>query len=72
MQGNSDAGALPRCVYVAGMGAGAGKTTIALGLAELLSRQVVRIGVFRPLVHNGDDPPCLSVGHDWGDKQQIL
>jgi phosphate acetyltransferase len=34
------------------MGPGAGKTTIALGLAELLSRQVARIGAFRPLVRD--------------------
>ncbi|MFB9235358.1 phosphate acetyltransferase [Plantactinospora siamensis] len=37
-------------VYVAGLGHGAGKSTVALGLAELLSRQVGRVGVFRPLV----------------------
>ena len=36
-----------RSVYVVGMGAGAGKATVALGLAELLSRQVARVGVFR-------------------------
>jgi phosphate acetyltransferase len=34
------------------LGGGAGKATIALGLAELLSRQVARIGVFRPLVRD--------------------
>jgi len=52
MRGNDES----RCVYVVGMGAGAGKATIALGLAELLSRQVARIGAFRPLVRNGEDP----------------
>ncbi|BCB81679.1 phosphate acetyltransferase [Phytohabitans flavus] len=40
---------MTRSVYVAGLGPGGGKSTIALGLAELLSRQVAGIGVFRPL-----------------------
>jgi phosphate acetyltransferase len=39
-----------RSVYVAGLGPGGGKSTIALGLAELISRQVEGIGAFRPLV----------------------
>ena len=43
-------------VYVAGVGPGVGKGTVALGLVELLSRRVARIGVFRPLVAgNGED-----------------
>ncbi|SCL65206.1 phosphate acetyltransferase [Micromonospora eburnea] len=37
-------------MYVTGVGSGGGKSTVALGLAELLSRQVERIGAFRPLV----------------------
>jgi phosphate acetyltransferase len=45
-----------RSVYVAGLGPSVGKGTVALGLVELLSRQVARIGVFRPLVADGDDP----------------
>jgi len=44
-----------RSVYVAGLGPGVGKGTVALGLVELLSRQVARIGVFRPLVAGPDD-----------------
>jgi phosphate acetyltransferase len=39
-----------RSVYIASLGSGGGKSTVALGLAELLSRQVERIGAFRPLV----------------------
>jgi phosphate acetyltransferase len=51
-----------RSVYVAGLGPGVGKGTVALGLVELLSRQVARIGVFRPLVAgNGDDDPLLAL-----------
>jgi phosphate acetyltransferase len=51
-----------RSVYVAGLGPSVGKGTVALGLVELLSRQVARIGVFRPLVAGaGDDDPLLSL-----------
>ena len=53
---------MARSVYIAGLGPGGGKSTIALGLAELLSRQVARLGVFRPLVPSGgaglDPRPC--------------
>jgi len=45
-----------RSVYVAGAGPGVGKGTIALGIVELLSRQVARIGVFRPVVRGAEDP----------------
>ncbi|MFG1798646.1 phosphate acetyltransferase [Micromonospora carbonacea] len=41
---------MARSVYLTSVGSGGGKSTIALGLAELLSRQVGRIGAFRPLV----------------------
>jgi phosphate acetyltransferase len=50
-----------RSVYVAGLGPGVGKGTVALGLVELLSRQVARIGVFRPLVAGPDDDPVLAL-----------
>lgn len=48
-------------VYVAGLGAGVGKGTVALGLVELLSRQVARIGVFRPLVPGSGKDPLLTL-----------
>jgi phosphate acetyltransferase len=50
-----------RSVYIAGLGPGGGKGTIALGLAELLSRQVARLGVFRPLVPSTDSDPVLAL-----------
>ncbi|WP_085067193.1 phosphate acetyltransferase [Catenuloplanes japonicus] len=54
-----------RSVYIAGLGPGGGKSTIALGLTELLSRQTPRVGVFRPLVATRDRPDAiLSVLHD--------
>jgi len=48
-------------VYVAGLGPGVGKGTVALGLVEMLSRQVARIGVFRPLVNGAADDPLLTL-----------
>jgi phosphate acetyltransferase len=39
-----------RSVYLTGMEAGGGKSAVALGVAELLSRRVERLGAFRPLV----------------------
>jgi phosphate acetyltransferase len=50
-----------RSVYIASLGAGGGKSTIALGLAELLSRQVERIGAFRPLVVAPGQDPILEL-----------
>lgn len=52
---------MARSVYIAGLGHGGGKSTIALGLAELLSRQVERIGVFRPLVGGAEEDPILAL-----------
>ncbi|MCY1140592.1 phosphate acetyltransferase [Actinoplanes sp. Pm04-4] len=52
---------MARSVYVAGLGPGVGKGTVALGLVELLSRQVARIGVFRPLVAGDGDDSLLTL-----------
>ncbi len=41
---------------MAGIGRGDGRQAIELGLMELLTRQVDRVGVFRPLAHEGPDP----------------
>ncbi len=46
---------------MAGLGPGVGKGTVALGLVELLSRQVARIGVFRPLVSGDGDDSLLTL-----------
>ncbi|MEV6597038.1 phosphate acetyltransferase [Actinoplanes sp. NPDC051346] len=48
-------------VYVAGLGPSVGKGTVALGLVELLSRKVARIGVFRPLVPGTGEDPLLTL-----------
>ncbi|MEO3778101.1 phosphate acetyltransferase [Micromonospora sp. B11E3] len=52
---------MARSVYLTGVGAGGGKSTVALGLAELLSRQVERIGAFRPLVPGHGPDPILAL-----------
>ncbi|MEV0999844.1 phosphate acetyltransferase [Nonomuraea sp. NPDC050202] len=44
---------MTRAVYVAAGEAGSNKGTVALGLVELLSRQVETVGVFRPVVRAG-------------------
>ncbi|WP_229071360.1 phosphate acetyltransferase [Actinoplanes sp. DH11] len=50
-----------RSVYVAGLGPGVGKGTVALGIVELLSRRVARVAVFRPLVSGTGPDPLLAV-----------
>ncbi|MFC0096573.1 phosphate acetyltransferase [Micromonospora marina] len=52
---------MARSVYLTGVGSGGGKSTVALGLAELLSRQVERIGAFRPLVSGDGADPILAL-----------
>ena len=47
---------MTRSVYVTGIGRGDGRQVIELGVMELLTRQVDRVGVFRPLAHEGPDP----------------
>lgn len=46
---------MAQSIYVASLEPGVGKGTVALGLVELLSRRVARIGVFRPLLSARDD-----------------
>lgn len=48
---------MTRSVYVTGIERGDGRQVVELGVMELLTRHVDRVGVFRPLVH--DDPDRL-------------
>ncbi|MEV5767536.1 phosphate acetyltransferase [Micromonospora sp. NPDC052213] len=57
-------GCVARSVYLTSVGSGGGKSTVALGLAELLSRQVERIGAFRPLVGGHGPDPILALLSD--------
>jgi len=44
-----------RSVYVTGVGRGDGRQAVELGIMELLTRQVDRVGLYRPLVHDTPD-----------------
>ncbi|MGW0558804.1 phosphate acetyltransferase [Streptomyces sp. NPDC002926] len=46
---------MTRSVYVTGIDRGDGRQVVELGVMELLTRQVDRVGVFRPLMHDGPD-----------------
>ncbi|MCP3816881.1 phosphate acetyltransferase [Streptomyces sp. A3M-1-3] len=46
---------MTRSVYVTGIDRKDGRQVIELGVMELLTRHVDRVGVFRPLVHDGPD-----------------
>ncbi|MGW0786739.1 phosphate acetyltransferase [Streptomyces sp. NPDC002911] len=46
---------MARSVYVTGIDRGDGRQVVDLGVMELLTRQVDRVGVFRPLIHDGPD-----------------
>lgn len=48
---------MTRSVYVTGIDRGDGRQVVDLGMMDILTRQVDRVGVFRPLVH--DDPDRL-------------
>ncbi|WP_189105390.1 phosphate acetyltransferase [Streptomyces camponoticapitis] len=44
---------MTRSVYVTGIARGDGRQVVELGVMEVLTRQVDRVGVFRPLLHGG-------------------
>ncbi|WP_255952028.1 phosphate acetyltransferase [Streptomyces odontomachi] len=46
---------MTRSVYVTSIERGDGRQIVELGVMELLTRRVDRVGVFRPLVHDGPD-----------------
>ncbi|MHB9858970.1 phosphate acetyltransferase [Streptomyces sp. YIM S03343] len=46
---------MTRSVYVTGIDRGDGRQVVELGVMEILTRQIDRVGVFRPLVHDGPD-----------------
>ena len=52
---------MARSIYLTSVRSGGGKSTIALGLAELLSRQVDRINAFRPLIGAAGTDPILAL-----------
>ena len=56
-----DGAELTRNLYVTGMEAGSGKSLVALGLMELLSARVDRLGFFRPIVPSDEPDPQLEL-----------
>ncbi|MER7763072.1 phosphate acetyltransferase [Streptomyces sp. NPDC097619] len=46
---------MTRSVYVTGIDRGDGRQVVELGIMELLARQTGRVGVYRPLLHDGPD-----------------
>jgi phosphate acetyltransferase len=43
-------------LYITAIEPGSGKSLIVLGIMELLSKRVKRLGFFRPVIHDGDCP----------------
>ena len=43
-------------LYIAGIERGSGKSVVALGLMEILSRRIRRVGYFRPVVNSAKEP----------------
>src|SRR3954467_8077562 len=64
-----DSAALTRGIYVAGCEPATGKSAVALGLQQLLSRRIGRLGVFRPVSAGGADPLLALLRAAGGDPQ---
>jgi phosphate acetyltransferase len=45
-----------RNLYITAIEAGSGKSLVLLGIMELLSKRVEKLGFFRPIIHGGDRP----------------
>ncbi|MBD8061548.1 phosphate acetyltransferase [Oceanitalea stevensii] len=61
---------MARSIYIASPEGDTGKSTIALGLVDLFVRRVERVGIFRPVVHAGEEPDNvleLLLSHDGVD-----
>jgi phosphate acetyltransferase len=52
---------MSRSLYLAPAGPETGKSSLALGLFDAMSRRVSKVGVFRPLVPTGRTDPVLSL-----------
>jgi phosphate acetyltransferase len=61
---------MARSLYITSAEGDTGKSTIALGMVDLLSRTVRRVGVFRPVARSADQPDYvleLLLAHDGVD-----
>ena len=43
-------------LYIAAVAPGSGKSVVALGIMEMLSRRIRRLGYFRPVVPSAEEP----------------
>lgn len=53
-----------RSIYITSPEGETGKSTIALGVVDLLTRRVQRVGVFRPVTRNGQNPTTPDGAED--------
>ena len=62
---------MSRSVYLTAMGPASGKSIVALGLVEHLSRRVSRLGFFRPIVQSvpDNDTELIRVRYQLDDDQ---
>ena len=61
---------MARSIYITSAEGDTGKSTVALGLVDLLTRTVERVGVFRPVARSTDQPDYvleLLLAHDGVD-----
>ncbi len=47
---------MSKSLYIGTLGPRSGKTLVLLGVLELLSRRVEKLGFFRPVIHSADQP----------------
>ena len=47
---------MSRNLYIAAIEPGSGKSLVLLGMMELLSKRVEKLGFFRPVIHSHDEP----------------
>ncbi len=47
---------MARSLYIAAIEPGSGKSVVALGIMELLSRRIRKVGYFRPVIPSGNKP----------------
>ncbi|HEY2948567.1 MAG TPA: phosphate acetyltransferase [Micromonosporaceae bacterium] len=58
-------------VYITGLSAGGGKSAVAVGVAELFSRYVRRLGAYRPLTRDDSDPIVELLRYRYGLPETV-
>ena len=59
---------MSRSLYITAPEAHSGKSAVALGLVDLLSRRVGRVGVFRPIINRDhDNDTVIDLSGSWTD-----